>query len=69
MSIVRREPIKDLTSLLDTYFQQRSNFDFYFRFTETIEEDLGSIEHIVLEGNVSDDVDVETIGPIQIDVS
>lgn len=69
MAIVRREPIKDLTALLDTDFQQRANFDFYLRFTETIEEDLGSIEHIVLEGNVSDDVDVETIGPIQIDVS
>ncbi len=69
MAIVRREPIKDLTNLLDTDFQQRADFDFYLRFNEETEEDRGSIEHIVIDGNVSDDVDIETLDPIKIDFS
>lgn len=61
IAIAGREPIKDLTGLLDTEFQERADFDFYIRYFDTTSVDLGSIETVVVDETIDEVTYTETI--------
>ena len=53
LSIVGRESVKDLTGLLDTEFQERADFDFRISYFDEQEEDLGTIDSITVDAEIS----------------
>lgn len=54
LSVVNREPVKNLTALLDTEYAERADFDFRLSYFDEQEEDLGSIESITVDATISE---------------
>lgn len=56
IAIQEKGPTQNLTAVLDTLFEDHAAFDLFIGFSESIEENVGIIEKVSVQGTVNDEV-------------
>lgn len=67
IAIIQKNPIQNLTAMLETIFENRATFDFFIGYAENVEDDLGVIESAELSGEIQGNKTVVDVGPLTIE--